>query len=300
MPERRRFGWSRRAQVLEVPRSLEQVREHYEVEKALAAQLRGGSAEERKQLYGKLYDEMYRRLPHHPQLTRKVSTVETARVISTQLNFLARFIGKETTYLEVGPGDCALTFEVAKRVRKAIGVDVSAEVTSSHRSRGNLEVILSDGTSIPVRPGSIDVAYSDQLMEHLHPDDARAQLLNLNRALKPGGIYVCVTPNRLTGPHDISRGFDVVATGFHLHEYTNAELIDLFRECGFERVTIYSTFRGYTYRVPTRALLALERWLVRQPPNRARRFLNRSQLRRLFDNCRLVAVKSALVSEPAQ
>ncbi len=152
-------------------------------------------------------------------------------------------------------------------------------------------MILSDGTSIPVPPGSIDVAYSNQLMEHLHPDDARAQLLNLNRALKPGGIYVCQTPNRLTGPHDVSRGFDAVATGFHLREYTNGELIALFRECGFEQVTFYSTVRDYYYRVPTLALLAFERWLVRQPLERARAFLNRTQLRRLFDNCRLVAVK---------
>ena len=291
MREGRDLRRSRRPRVQEAPRSAEQVREHYEVEKALAAQLRGGTVEERRELYRKLYDEMYRRVPHHPQLTRKVSPAETEQAIGRQLQFLSRFIGKDTTYLEVGPGDCALTFEVAKRVRKSIGIDVSAEVTSSHRRRDNLELILSDGTSIPVPPGSIDVAYSNQLMEHLHPDDARAQLLNLNRALRPGGIYVCQTPNPLTGPHDISRGFDAVATGFHLREYTNAELISLFRECGFERVTIYSTVRGYYYRVPTRALLAFERWLVHQPLERARAFLNRTQLRRLFDNCCLVAVK---------
>ncbi len=293
MPERDELRAGRAATIPESVRSPEQVREHYEVEKALAAQLRGGTADERKQLYGKLYDEMYRRVPHHPQLTRKVSPAETQHLVRRQLKFLARFIGKDTAYLEVGPGDCALTFEVAKRVRKAIGVDVSAEVTSSDRRRANLELILSDGTSIPVPPGSIDVAYSNQLMEHLHPDDARSQLLNLNRALRPGGIYVCMTPNRLTGPHDISCDFDTVATGFHLREYTNAELIDLFHDCGFGRVRIYSTLRGHAFRVPVRPLLALERWLMRQPLARARAFLNRSQLRRLIDQCRLVAVKPA-------
>jgi SAM-dependent methyltransferase len=298
MSDRSGVLWRRASQTQDA-RTPEQVREHYEVEKALAAQLRRGTAEERRQLYGRLYDEMYRRLPHHPQLTREVSAAETEHEISRQLNFLARFIGKDTTYLEIGPGDCALTFEVAKHVRHAIGVDVSAEVTSARRPRDNLELILSDGISIPVPPGSIDVAYSNQLMEHLHPDDAHAQLLNLSRALKPGGIYVCVTPNRLTGPHDISRGFSVVATGLHLREYTNGELIDLFRECGFERVTIYSTFRGYTFRVPTRPLLALERWLVRHPLKQARAFLNRSLLRRVF-NCRLVAVKPRVVRGAAQ
>jgi SAM-dependent methyltransferase len=279
----------------ESQRSPEQVREQYEIEKALAVQLRRGSADERKQLYGKLYDEMYRRVPHHPQLTRKVSPEESQRVISEQVNFLSRFIDKDTIYLEVGAGDCALTCEVAKRARKAIGVDVSAEIMSSDDGRDNLELLLSDGTSIPVPPGSIDVAYSNQLMEHLHPDDARAQLVNLNRALKLGGAYLCVTPNRLTGPHDISRGFDTIATGFHLREYTNAELIGLFHDCGFQPVKIYSSVRGHTFRIPTRPLLALEQWLARQPPKRAGAMLRWPLMRKLIDNCRLVAFKARVV-----
>ena len=285
--------------VADSQRSPEQIREQYEVEKALAARLRGGTADERKQLYGKLYDEMYQRLPHHPQLTRKVSAEETESTISGQLRFLSRFIGNDTTYLEVGPGDCALTLEVARHVRKAIGVDVSAEVTASDHRRSNFELKLSDGTSIPVPAGSIDVAYSNQRMEHLHPDDARTQLVNLSRALKVGGLYVCVTPNRLTGPHDISLGFDAVATGFHLREYTNAELFDLFRECGFGRVKIYNSIRGRTFRVPTGPLLAFERWLVRQPPQRQRALLRQPLVRKLLNNCRLVAVKSGGVAAGA-
>lgn len=274
----------------ETKRSPEQVREQYEIEKALAAQLRAGTRDERRQLYGKLYDELLRRVPDHPQLTRKASLAERERAVKQQLRLLARFIGKDTTYLEVGPGDCSVTRELAKRARKAIAVDVSSELTSSDR-REKFELILSDGTSIPVPPGSVDVAYSNQLMEHLHPDDASAQLVNLQRALRPGGVYVCATPNRLTGPHDISRGFDIIATGFHLREYTNVELFELFRGCGFGRVTIYSSLRGYPFPVPARLVLALERWLMRRPPERMRALLRQSLLRKLIDNCRLVAVK---------
>jgi SAM-dependent methyltransferase len=274
-------------------RSPEQVREHYEIEKALAAQLRGATFDERKRLYGKLYDELCRRVPHHPQLTRKASPADTERVVRQQLRLLARFISKDTTYLEVGPGDCALTREVARRARKAIGVDVCSEITSADLPADKFELILSDGISVPVPPGSVDVAYSNQLMEHLHPDDASAQLVNLHRALRPGGVYVCATPNRLTGPHDISRGFDAIATGLHLREYTNGELFELFRNCGFGRVTIYSSFRGYPFPVPARLLLVLERWLMRQPPERQRALMRRSLLRKLIDNCRLVAVKPA-------
>lgn len=278
-------------------RSPEQVREHYEIEKALAARLRGAGADERKHLYSTLYDELCRRVAHHPQLTRNPE--EGRHLVRRQLGMLSRFLGKDTTYLEVGPGDCVLTCAVARRVRKSIGVDVCAGFTSSERRPDNFELILSDGTSIPVPPGSVDVAYSNQLMEHLHPDDARVQLINLNRALRRGGVYVCVTPNRLTGPHDVSRDFDPVATGFHLREYTNAELIELFEACGFGPIRIYSTFRGHSLRVPRRPLLALEHWLLRQPPERARALLRGPILRKLLDNCRLVAVKSAEVAGTA-
>ncbi len=88
----------------ETKRSPEQVREQYEIEKALAAQLRAGTRDERKRLYGKLYDELCRRVPHHPLLTRKASAAETERDVKRQLRLLARFISKDTTYLEVGPG----------------------------------------------------------------------------------------------------------------------------------------------------------------------------------------------------
>ena len=276
----------------EAPRTPAQVREHYEIEKELAARLRGSTAAQRKQLYGQVYDEMYRRVPHHPMLTRKVSPAERQLVIGEQMEFLSRFIGKDTTYLEVGAGDCSLTFEIARHVHKAIGVEVSAEIPLADCRPQNFELVLSDGTSIPAPAGSVDVIYSNQLMEHLHPDDARAQLMNLHRALKPGGVYLCLTPNRLTGPHDISREFDAVATGFHLHEYTNAELFELLRGCGFESVLLYNSIRGHTFRMPTRPLLAVERWLLRQPAERTRTLLRRALLRNLINNCRVVAVKA--------
>jgi SAM-dependent methyltransferase len=273
-------------------RTPERLREHYEIEKALAARLRAGTSEERRRLYGELYDELYQRVPDHPQLTCKRSASEAEDDIRRQWRLLKRFVGEDTTYLEVGPGDCRLTFQVAKHARKAIGVDVSVEITSSDCRPPNFELVLSDGTSIPVPQGSVDVAYSNQLMEHLHPDDARTQLVNLGRALRPGGIYVCSTPNRLTGPHDISRGFDDVATGFHLREYVNAELIELFGDCGFGSAAIYSTVRGFSLRIPTRPVLAFERWLLRQPAARIRTLMDLPLLAKVINSCRLVAVKA--------
>ena len=51
-------------------------------------------------------------------------------------------------------------------------VEVSEEITGNLAFPRNVRLLLSDGTSIPVPDASVAVAYSNQLMEHLHPDDA--------------------------------------------------------------------------------------------------------------------------------
>jgi hypothetical protein len=78
-------------------------------------------------------------------------------------------------------------------------------------------------------------------MEHLHPDDAEEQLRNIYQALSPGGSYICITPNRLSGPHDTSQYFDHVATGWHLKEYSVSELYALFRAVGFSKIVYYKS-----------------------------------------------------------
>jgi hypothetical protein len=67
-------------------------------------------------------------------------------------------------------------------------------------------------------------------------DDPFEQLQNLHRALVPGGMYLCITPNRLSGPHDVPGVFDHTASGFHLKEYTVGELARIFRRVGLRKV----------------------------------------------------------------
>lgn len=248
------------------PRTPEQIREQYEVERVLADQLRGASREERRSLYTRLYDELFRRVPHHPLMTQSRTPEEKRVILDRQLRWLRPLVGPDSTFLEVGAGDCMVTFEVAKLVRKAIAIEVSETVVGEGRPPDNFELIISDGTSVPVPVGSVDVVYSQQLMEHLHPDDALEQLRNIYAALKPGGRYFCVTPNRTTGPHDISRFFDERASGFHLKEYTIGELNRLFREVGFRRVGLFvdtgsrpRTISTIPFRVMERALAPLPR-----------------------------------------
>ena len=240
-------------------RTADQLREHYEIEKQLADQLRGVSREDRLHLYNSINDEIFRRVPHLPMNVRKASAGMMAANVSRKIRFLKRFLHPDDTFLEIGPGDCSLSLEVARQVKKVLAVDVSSEITNGLKPPQNFQLIISDGCSIPVAPNSVNVAYSCSLMEHLHPEDALAQLRNVYQALVPGGVYICITPNRLTGPHDISRYFEPVATGLHLKEYTVSGLSDLFREVGFSKTTPYMGGAGWYLRPPLPAVRALEK-----------------------------------------
>ena len=78
---------------------------------------------------------------------------------------LRRFLRPDSTFLEIGPGDCALSFEAARHVNKAYAVDVSEEITGDAEHPQNFQLILSDGCSIPLPEKSVDVAYSNQLID---------------------------------------------------------------------------------------------------------------------------------------
>lgn len=268
-------------------RSLAQLKEHYAVERELAARLKQATREERRRLYTELYDELFRRVPHHPQLTNQ-SALDETRVFSRKI--LNRYLRPDSTYLEIGPGDCSLALSLAQDVKRVYAIDVSEEITRGRVLPENFELIISDGSSIPVPPASVSVAFSDQLMEHLHPDDALEQLRNIHRALARGGTYVCITPNRLSGPHDISLYFDDEATGFHLKEYTATELAALFKRTGFSKIHALVGTRGAYIRLPITFIKLTEAALMLLPRG-FRKKVARSPVLKPVLGIKMVAVK---------
>jgi SAM-dependent methyltransferase len=241
-------------------RSFEEIKRVYELEKELARKLKTATQEERLHgnLYTSAYDEFFKEFFKEapPDLAQalKGNPKVAAAVLVKWMPVVEHFLKPDSIFLEVGPGDCRLSFEVAKRAKKVYAVDVSNEVTKNSTLPDNFELIISDGCSIGVEENTVDIAYSHQLMEHLHPDDAFEQLKNIYKALAPGGIYICVTPNRLSGPHDTSKFFDEIATGWHLKEYTVTELYDLFRAVGFSKVAYYKIQKDSNVSLPLNPL----------------------------------------------
>ena len=271
-------------------RTVEQIREHYLLEKELAARLMNAHPEERGALYASVYEELFARVPHHTQLQRKTTPSDQAQCIEHQLRLLRPWLVPQTTFLEIGAGDCALSFAVAPHVTHTYAVDVSETITRSLSTPRNFTLLLSKGTDIPVPDGRITLAYSNQLMEHLHPDDALDQLVEIHRSLTVGGTYICVTPNRLTGPHDVSRYFDDVATGFHLKEYTSRELIRIFLRAGFRSARqCFVTNRGPVIR-PNAVTTACERAFESLPARIRNRSWRKTPVAKLLE-LRIIAIK---------
>lgn len=243
----------------------QQRRRHYELEKKLATRLRSASSEERKGLYSAVYDELYRSLPEHPGNLQKQNPEIAAASVRSSLRFVEPYLKPDSVFLEVGAGDAALSVAIAASVQKVYAIEVSAEKANKQSMPENMEFVITDGFSIPVPAGSIDVAFSNQVMEHLHPDDAAEQLTNIYRSLVPGAPYICLTPNYLNGPHDVSSYFDREPTGFHLKEYTTTELAQLFRQVGFRKIRVMLSLKFRVVVLPAGLVRPLEFVLSKLP-----------------------------------
>ena len=270
-------------------RTREQLYEHYQIEKELASRLRSSSRVERVKLYSSVYDELYERIPDHPQLMTRTDQAKRTFIVNLQMELLSKFLNPEQAFLEIGCGNCCLSFEIAKFVRKVYGVDVSRKISHGVDVPDNFKLIISDGITIDVPAESIDIAYSHQLLEHLHPDDIQEHLREVYRVLVSGGMYICITPHRFMGPHDISGYFEKEAKGFHLHEYTNKELCSLLKNSGFIYVRSCIRVRGHYARVSPFPTICVEN-MMESLPYKIRKTLSRTILKNILA-IRLIAEK---------
>jgi ubiquinone/menaquinone biosynthesis C-methylase UbiE len=246
---------------LEEQRTIEQLKEHYEIEKELALKLYKSTKEERRTLYTDVYNELFARVKNHPQLMYKSSTEDSLLRVTQEIKNIQPYINKDSTFLEIGAGDCALSIKISELVKTVYAIDVSDAITKDLEKPTNFQLILSDGTSIPIPENSVSFAYSNQLMEHLHPDDAFEQLKNIYKALTKNGTYMCITPNSINGPHDISKYFETVARGFHLKEYSVTELSNLFSDVGFSKVRLLVSLKQFRIHLPVFFMKLLEKLL---------------------------------------
>lgn len=224
----------------EEPRSIESLRHQYEVEKDLHRRLMESTRENRPELFAKLYDELFERVKDHPRLTRRETEEDSRRAVEARMKLLRPYLKDVKTFMEIAPGDCRLAYEVCQHVDKVIALDISDQSGKSQKVPENFHLEVYDGYKLGLPDESVDLAFSYQFLEHIHPEDHEYHFETVYRVLKPGGMYVFDTPHLFSGPYDASRGFVYIHEGMHLKEWTYREMSDLVKKCGFKE--------WYTYR----------------------------------------------------
>ncbi len=222
-------------------RTYEQIKNHYEVEKTIAKRLKKSTKEERKIIYKTMYDELFECVPDHPRLKIRDSKDIGTLKNQNKLKLVENFIDKHSVFVEFGAGDCRFAMDICKRVRSVYGIDISDQREQLNVAPNNFELIIYDGYNLEMQENSVDVIFSDQLIEHLHPEDTEFHFQLVENILKSGGVYVFRTPHSYSGPHDISRYFSNVAEGFHIKEWTYSEIAGILSKCR------YSSWEGYWY-----------------------------------------------------
>ncbi len=214
-------------------RIFEQIKNHYEVEKSIAERLKNSSREERKAIYAGMYDELFAKVTDHPRLKERANNERIQASNIQRLELVKKFLNDLTVFVEFGPGDCNFSFEVSKYVKKVYAVDISDQSGRNNNIPTNFKLIVYDGYNLNMESNSVDVAFSDQFIEHLHPDDAEYHFELVKRILRDNGVYVFRSPHAFFGPHDISKYFSDEPQGFHLKEWTYSEIEKILKKVNF-------------------------------------------------------------------
>lgn len=236
------------------PIDKDKIKAQYSLEISLAAQLRDSSREQRKTLYGSLYD---RYLAVYPDAF--IPGQDAAK----EIGCIEKFLTPQTRFLEIGPGDGHFSNELLKHSKNITTIEIGEEAVS--QSVDGINQLFFNGVEMNLPADSFDVVYSNQVLEHIHTDDIAEHLRSIKDALVTDGRYVAITPHRYCGPHDISRHFDKTATGWHMHEYTYQELIALGSQAGYSYSHAYYQRNRYSIKLSNRAVLMIEKTLSSLP-----------------------------------
>lgn len=126
--------------------------------------------------------------------------------------------------IDLGCGDGVLVYKILRNGGHIVGLDYSeeglrcAQVELSERGFDASKLLLQGSCyEVPVKNEEFDYAIAVELIEHL--EDVPALLREVERILKPGGWFICTTPNRKQG-----QSADEVQDPFHVREFVADEL----------------------------------------------------------------------------
>jgi SAM-dependent methyltransferase len=106
--------------------------------------------------------------------------------------YLKRYIAPSSVVLDLGAGAGELnSYQLRGRCSRLIGVDVDPRVSQNPLLDHG---VVGSAYDLPFADGYFDVVFSAYVLEHV--DQPARFAAEVKRVLKPGGLFLAVTPNR--------------------------------------------------------------------------------------------------------
>jgi 2-polyprenyl-3-methyl-5-hydroxy-6-metoxy-1,4-benzoquinol methylase len=142
---------------------------------------------------------------------------------------------KGRAVLDIASGEGYGTAILAKSAGSVIGVDIDPEAVNhaqvQYASLLNLKFLVGSCSAIPLADASIDVVTSFETIEH--HDQHEEMMQEIKRVLKPDGVLLISSPNRL-----VYSDVPQYVNPFHIKELYYEEFIGLLRQ-SFHQVYVY-------------------------------------------------------------
>lgn len=141
--------------------------------------------------------------------------------------------------LEAGCGEGYGAALLAGEARRVVALDYDPATVAHVRIRyPAVEVLEGNLADLPMADASVDVVVNFQVIEHLW--DQPQFIAECLRVLRPGGLLLISTPNRIT----FTPGSDTPVNPFHTRELNAAELTELLTDAHFQVRSMSGIFHG--------------------------------------------------------
>ena len=136
--------------------------------------------------------------------------------------------------LDLGCGDGRLTALLARQVQLVVGLDNQLLPLQFARlliHADNVKLCRGDVRALLFPNAVFDTVICFDVIEHIPQEDAHRLITEVHRVLRPGGLFVIVTPNR-DSLHNRVWGHELNPK--HYHEYNLPELSETLAAHGYE------------------------------------------------------------------